>query len=122
MTLPQGSEAIFYYLRLRRIEQEKRGYPNAHDFIVREEVEINGAEAGELCYIEFEEPKDGENEVYVFVKKDTARIFDDVPSLLFKATIRVSSDGLLRWRTCSMSAASLGSSRLSWFALFARSR
>jgi hypothetical protein len=45
-------------------------------------VEIGGVETGELCYIEFEDPKDGPNEVYVFVKTDTARIFDDVPSLL----------------------------------------
>ena len=66
----------------RAIEKVKEAYPDSHDFRVREEVGIGGIETGELCYIEFEEPKDGPNEVYVFVKKDTARIFDDVPSLL----------------------------------------
>jgi hypothetical protein len=66
----------------RAIEKIKESYPDARDFRVREEVEIGGVETGELCYIEFEDPKDGSNEVYVFVKKDSARIFDDVPSLL----------------------------------------
>jgi hypothetical protein len=66
----------------RAINKIKEAYPEAHDFRVREEVEIGGVETGELCYIEFEEPKDGHNEVYVFVTKDAARIFDEVPSLL----------------------------------------
>jgi hypothetical protein len=66
----------------RAIEKIKEAYPDARDFRIREEVEIGGVETGELCYIEFEDSKDGPNEVYVFVKKDTARIFDDVPSLL----------------------------------------
>lgn len=66
----------------RAIQKVKDAYSGAHDFRVREEVKIVGVETGELCYIEFEEPKDGENEVYVFVTKDAERIFDDVPSLL----------------------------------------
>jgi hypothetical protein len=66
----------------RAIQKIRDAYTDAQDFRVREEVEIVGVDTGELCYIEFEEPKDGENEVYVFVTKDAERIFDDVPSLL----------------------------------------
>jgi hypothetical protein len=66
----------------RAIEKINEAYPNSRDFRIREEVEIRGVEIGELCYIEFEDSKDGHNEVYVFVTKDAERIFDDVPSLL----------------------------------------
>ncbi|WP_128915968.1 hypothetical protein [Bradyrhizobium nanningense] len=76
------AKAVLTSASTRAIDKVKEGYPNAKGFRCREEVQIGGIETGELCYIEFDDPKDGENEVYVFVKPDTARIFDDVPSLL----------------------------------------
>lgn len=66
----------------RAIRKIKEAYPGARKFRVREEVEIKGNDQGEVCYIEFEDPKDGENEVYVFVSPNSERIFDDVPSLV----------------------------------------